>query len=80
MPTLFDAINLLSQVPITKENLTEARSIVAMNRILPIDIDLAILAMAKGDMVKATNHINGPSGRGSGLGAIKDLQKILEAK
>jgi hypothetical protein len=80
MPTLFDAVKLLSEAPLTIENLSAARTIVATNRILPVDIDLAILAIKNGNMDKAKNHINGPSGRGSGLGAIKDLQKILEAK
>jgi len=77
MPNLFEAIKELSNVPITMNNLITARTIVAENNILPIDIDLAIAALSKGDVVGASNYITGPSGRGSGLGAIKDLQNML---
>jgi|GEM_PF-4628288 len=80
--TLTDAIELLQNFE-NAENprsiLQQVANIVSLQDIKPTDIQLAA-DIYDNNFEQAKNFIYGPSGRGSGLGAIKDLQIIKERK
>ena len=80
--TLADAIELLQNFE-NAENprsiLQQAVNIVSLQGIKPADIQLAA-DIYENNPDQAKKFIYGPSGRGSGLGAIKDLQIIKEKK
>jgi len=78
--TLFKAIELLSEVPLTLDNIQKARDIVMEHKIVPTDLDLAIKRMETLDIDGAKKYIYGPSNRGSGLGVIKDIIEIVGRK
>ena len=78
--SLDDAIELLTNFE-KAENprsiLQQAANIVSLHKVKPKDIELAA-DVYDSDPEQAKRFIFGPSGRGSGLGVIKDLQIIKE--
>ena len=64
----------------TIKKLENTSTMLAALGIKPIDVDLAIGEASKGNWEKARSYIYGPSGRGSNLGALGDLQALVEKK
>ena len=62
------------------KKLENVSTMLAALGIKPTDVDLAVSELSKGNVEEARAYIYGPSGRGSNLGAIKDLQNIITKK
>lgn len=62
------------------KKLENVSTMLAALGIEPTDVDLAISAAGKDDWEKARNYVYGPSGRGSNLGALEDLQNMISNK
>ncbi|MFA5053057.1 MAG: hypothetical protein WC565_03295 [Parcubacteria group bacterium] len=69
-------LELLRTTPPTVDALTAAHNILIANGMRPIDVELAIRHLKGGDAELALKYLYGPTNRGTGRGAIKDLEII----